>query len=316
LLRCQCRLNNYLYIYMIIKMLNIKRTVCFTVLLLTAVLVEAQQDKVSAAYAFLQAGNLDSAKVDINLATANPLTANDGQAWYLRGFIYKSIYNKSEKGNRQSPSRLEALTSFKKSLAIDTSKENIQENLKNVKYLATTLYNDAAASLDTIDYKISIDNFEKFKEYYFLVDPSPANIKQKDIEFTLAIASVYTKIFEGDRKAKTDFLKLAKDAYNKILAVDPNNINANYNMGILYYNQAVNLINQSDYDLDIVALNDIQDNSINLFKESLPFMEKAYELDPKRRETLLGLSGIYFSLNEFEKSNMYKLKLEEIEKQK
>jgi tetratricopeptide (TPR) repeat protein len=149
-----------------------------------------------------------------------------------------------------------------------------------------------------------------------LVDPTPANIQQKDIEFSLAIASLYTKIFESDRKGKIEFLKHAKEAYNKILAVDPNNIGANYNMGILYYNQAVNLINQSDYDLDIVALNDIQDNSINLFKESLPFMEKAYELDPKRRETLLGLSGIYFSLNEFEKSNMYKQKLEEIEKQK
>ena len=87
-------------------------------------------------------------------------------------------------------------------------------------------------------------------------------------------------------------------------------------MGILYYNQAVNLINQSDYDLDIVALNDVQDNSIKLFKESLPFMEKAYSLDPNRRETLLGLSGIYFSLNEKEKSDMFKQKLEEINKQK
>jgi tetratricopeptide (TPR) repeat protein len=296
-------------------MLKLKRTMCFTLLLLTAVVVKAQQSRVSAAYAFLKNDQLDSAKASIDLAVKHSETSNDPQAWYLRGFVYKSIYNKQEKGNKLSPSRLEALTSFKKSVSIDSSQENVQECIKNVKYLATTLYNDAAASLDSIDYKIAISNFERFKEYYLLVDPSPATVKQKDIDFTLAIASLYTKIFEGDRK-KTEFLKLAKEAYNKILAQDPNNIFANYNMGILYYNQAVNLINQSDYDLDIVALNDIQDNSINLFKESLPFMEKAYELDPKRRETLLGLSGIYFSLNEFEKSNMYKQKLEEIEKQK
>jgi tetratricopeptide (TPR) repeat protein len=297
-------------------MLNIKRTVCFTLLLVTVAMAEAQQSKVSAAYSFFQKDQLDSAKACINDAVKHPETSANGQAWYLRGFIYKSVYNKQEKGNKLSPSRLEALTSFKKSIALDTTQENVQECIKNVKYLATTLYNDAAASLDSIDYKIAISNFEKFKEYYLLVDPTPANIQQKDIDFSLAIASLYTKIFETDRKGKTEFLKLAKDAYNKILAVDPNNIGANYNMGILYYNQAVNLINQSDYDLDIVALNDIQDNSINLFKESLPFMEKAYELDPRRRETLLGLSGIYFSLNEFEKSNMYKQKLEEIEKQK
>jgi len=296
-------------------MLRIKCIVFFGVLLL-AITSHAQQSKVALAYDYLQKNKYDSAKVTIDAAVLHPDTKNDGQAWYLRGFVYKSIYNINEKNLRQSPSRITALESFKHSLDVDTSLENRQENIKNIKYLATTLYNDAAASLDVVDYKIAIDNFEKFIQYYSLVDNSPANLKQKRIDFNLAIASVYTKIFESDRQSKSEFLNLAKQAYNKVLEVDPNNIGANYNMGILYYNQAVNLINQSDYDIDIVALSDIQDNSIKLFKESLPFMEKAYSLDPKRKETLLGLSGIYFSLNEFEKSNMFKQKLEEIEKQK
>lgn len=295
-------------------MLKLKRTLIFGILLLTAVVSKAQQSRVTAAYTFLNQGNLDSAKANIDAAIVHPDTQADGQAWYIRGFVYKTIYNQTDKANRQSASRLEALKSFKKSLSIDTTQENVQENIKNIKYLATTLYNDAAASLDTIDYKVAVENFDKFKEYYLLVDPSQENFKQKDIDFANAIATVYTRIYEGDRKANVDFLNLAKASYNKALALDPNNINANYNMGILYYNQAVNLINQSDYDLDIVALNDVQDNSINLFKSSLPFMEKAYSLDPNRRETLLGLSGIYFSLNEKEKSNEFKQKLEQIGK--
>lgn len=301
---------------MIIKMLNTKRTVSLILLLFAAIVINAQPAKFNAAYTFLQQGNLDSAKANIDAAALDQSTAGDGKTWYVRGFVYKSIYNKNEKGNYQSPSRLEALRSFKKSIVLDTTQENVQENIKNIKYLCTTLYNDAGASLDSVNYKTAIGNFEIFKEYYPLVDPNPANFRQKDIAFTLAIASLYTNVFEGNRKGKPEFLRLAKDAYNKVLELDPDNINANYGMGILYYNQAVSLINQSDYDLDIVALNDIQDNSITLFKESLPFMEKAYELDPRRKETLLGLSGIYFSLNEFEKSNMYKQKLEEIEKQK
>lgn len=297
-------------------MLHIKRIFIFGILLLLAVFANAQQGKKNSAYTFLQQGNLDSAKANINEAVANSTTANDAEVWYIRGFVYKSIYNKNEKADKQSPSRLEALKSFKKSVSIDGSQENTQENIKNIKYLATTLYNDAAASLDSVDYKIAINNFEIFKENYPLVDTSKANLKQKDVDFSLAIAALYNRIFETDRKGKIVFLKLAKEAYSKVLLEDPNNINANLYMGIIYYNQAVNLINQSDYDLDIVALNDIQDNSINLFKESLPFMEKAYSLDPNRKEILLGLSGIYFSLNEFEKSNMFKQKLEEIEKQK
>ena len=293
-------------------MLQIKRAIILSFLLLLAVTSNAQQSQVNAAYTFLQQGKLDSAKAAIDAAVVHPETQLDGQTWYVRGFVYKTIYNQNEKANKESKTRIEALISFKKSLSIDTTKENVQENIKNIKYLATTLYNDAAASLDTIDYKIAVRNFDIFREYYLLVNPSKENFKQKEIDFASAIATVYTRIYEGDRKGKVDFLNLAKAEYNKALLLDPNNINANYNMGILYYNQAVNLINQSDYDLDIVALNDVQDNSINLFKSSLPFMEKAYSLNPNRRETLLGLSGIYFSLNEKEKSNEFKQKLEQI----
>ncbi len=292
-------------------MLHLKRTLFFGLLFLAAVVSNAQQDKVNAAYTFLQQGDLESAKTAINLAVNHPETSNDAQAWYIRGFIFKTIYNKDEKSNKQAPSRLEALSSFKKSVSIDSSQENSEENKKNIKYLATTLYNDAAASLDSIEFKIAVENFEKFKEYYLIVDPSRTNFLQNDIKFLLALASVYNQIFEGDRN-KVEYRELAKSTYNKVLGLDPNNISANYNMGILFYNQAVNLINQSDYDIDIVALDDVQDNSIKLFKESLPFMEKAYSLDPNRKETLLGLSGIYFSLNEKEKSNMFKQKLEEI----
>ncbi len=272
----------------------------------------AQEDGLKRATDFLQKGNLDSAKIIINQVIADPQNMHNGNIWYFRGFIYKSIYNKYEKADKKSPARLEALKSFKQSFSIDTTAATIQENKKNIKYLATTLYNDAATSLDSMDYKLAIETFEKFKEYYLLIDTSKQNFRQTNLKFLLALASVYTIIFDQDKKAKAEFLALAKETYNKILVIDPNNITANYNMGILYYNQAVNLINQLDYGIDIVTLNDAQDNSIHLFKESLPFMERAYQLDPNRKETLYGLSGIYFSLNEIEKSNMFKQKLEEI----
>lgn len=283
-------------------------------LLLMKLAVNAQEDPLRMATAYLQKGELDSARILINQVIADPQSKKDGNAWYLRGFIYKSIYNKWEKADKRSPARLEALKSFKESYSMDTSNATIQENKKNIKYLATTLYNDAATSLDSMDYKLGIETFNQFREYYLLIDTSQTNIRQTDVKFLLALASVYTMIFEGDKKGKLDFLALAKETYNKVLAIDPNNITANFNMGILYYTQAINLINQLDYAVDLRVLNDAQDNSLSLFRESLPFMEKAYLLDPSRKETLYGLSGIYFSLNDIEKSNEFKQKLEEIKK--
>jgi tetratricopeptide (TPR) repeat protein len=297
-------------------MLNFKRTFIFGMLLLfTAVVTKAQESKVDAAYGFLMQKQLDSAKVAIDAAIVHPETSNDLRTWYVRAFIYKSIFNEREKTNYDSPARLESLKSFKKMHSLATTPEEKQQSINGIKYLTTTIYNGVADNLDTVHYKTAISMFELFKEYYPLVDSSKANIQKKDVEFLLALASTYTEKFKNN-KSKNEFLTLTKNAYNKVLAIDPNNVSANYNMGLLFYNQAVDLINQSDYDLDIVALSDIQDNSITLFKESLPFMEKAYSFDPKRKETLLGLSGIYFSLNDFEKSELFKQKLKEIEQKK
>lgn len=293
---------------------NVLKKLGIVLLLFLTAHVNAQEEPLKMATVYLQKGELDSAKILIDQVITDPQTMKDGNVWYLRGFIYKSIYNKWQRDNKYSPARIEALQSFKKSVSLDTSRVTIQENKKNIKYLVTTLYNDAATSLDSMDYKVAIETFDQFREYYLLIDSSETNIKQTDLKFLLALASVYTMIFEADKKGKIEFLALAKETYNKVLVIDPNNITANFNMGILYYTQAINLINQLDYGVDLRVLNDAQDNSLSLFRESLPFMEKAYILDPNRKETLYGLSGIYFSLNEIEKSNEFKQKLEDIKK--
>src|ERR1043166_4846720 len=101
-------------------MVSFKRTIIFGLLLLPAVISKAQQTKVNEAYTFLQSGKLDEAKAAIDAAVVNPETQTDGQAWYIRGFVYKTIYNQTEKSNKQSTSRMEALSSFKKSLSLDT----------------------------------------------------------------------------------------------------------------------------------------------------------------------------------------------------
>ena len=298
------------------KKLNVNRTIILGILLLVAVISKAQQAKVAAAIDFLQHNNLDSAKANINIAIKNHETSDDAYTWYIRGFVYKAIYNKIDKDNNKSPERIESLNSFKKSLALDVSKEHFTDNIKSIKYLLSTIYNDAADALDPVDYKVAIELFNTYQEYYKLIDPSPEVSQKKEIEFDLALASVYSKVLETDKKANSKFLILAKNLYTKILALDPDNISANYGIASLYYNQAVNLILTQAVDLDIVNLNAIQDNSVKLFKESLPFMEKAYTLDPQRTDAIEGLSGIYYSLGEEEKSIEYKKILEEIKKPK
>ena len=70
------------------------------------------------------------------------------------------------------------------------------------------------------------------------------------------------------------------------------------NLAILYYNQAVYIINQMDYDADLNKLNAAQDTSIHLAMQSLPFMQKTYQLDPKKKDAVKGLEGIYYLLHD------------------
>jgi tetratricopeptide (TPR) repeat protein len=303
--------------------LNFKRMFVFTLLFLLTMGINAQQDKMFAAYTFLKSGDLDSAKFNIELVVLNTETANNVDAWSIRAFLYKEIYNKKEKLDVNSPSRIIALNSFKKILQLDPKQKVDGNTMQAIKYLVNTLNTNVVDNLDTINYNVAINVFENYKEYYPLVDTSSVNLQKRNNDFLMALASVYTEIYKAN-KTKIEFLTLEKNTLLKVLLNDPNNISVNYNLGILYYNQAVTLITQQDFDLDLVALSQIQDNSIILFKQALPFMEKANSLidqslstqDPRRKETLRGLSGIYFSLNEPEMSNKFKQKLEELDNQK
>ncbi len=260
-----------------------------------------QRDKLTKALRYYQAGNLDTARMYIDSASANPETAADANTWYYRGYIYKDLYNQREKINKQSTLRMEAVNSFLKQMELDTEGK-LRENVhKNINYVANTIYNDAATSTNINEYPIAIANFNKYKEIMRKVD-STKTFNDLEIQLHSALGSIYMQIYEADREKNKEFFDKSRNSFLFVLELDSNNYTANYNMGILYYNEAVNIIKGLDYDLDLITLELIQEETVELFKKALPYMLKARELNPKRKETLIGLSGIYFSLNELEKS--------------
>ncbi len=285
------------------------------ILLLLAAASFAQQQRVAKALEYVEAGDFFNAKTEIDAALQNETTHNDSYAWYVKGFIYKELYKKNEKNNPLSPLRIEAIAALKKSMELDIKGENINENKQTLKFLATTLNNDAANSINANNPEAAQKAFEKYKEVMLLIDPQ-ADLKPKTIEFLLALASMLNNQYQAEQdSAKKEFKFLGvKNMYQEVLKLDPNNISANYNLGILFYNKAVNIINNLDYDMDMFALMEIQDNCVEIFKQSLPYMEKALALDPDRIETLRGLEGIYISLNEFEKSNAIRARLDALGK--
>ncbi|MBI2967180.1 MAG: hypothetical protein HYY40_05135 [Bacteroidetes bacterium] len=261
-----------------------------------------------------QLSDLETAKIMLDSIAVHPETRDHGFTWYYRGYVFKEYFKKKDSGNPTSQYREKAVEYFKKAVSLDKENQCTDVSKSNIKYLATTYFNDAATNLNPDKYELAIKNYELFKSNTIYAEPL-ATFKQRDLEFYLALASVYTKISESDPAKKKEFFAKARKMYDKVLEIDPDNLGANYNLGILYYNRAVDIINTTNYDVDLVSLSQIQDTCINLFRQSLPYMEHAYHLDPTNKFVLIGLSGIYFSLNEKDKSDKFKKELELIEKE-
>ena len=272
------------------------------------------KDNLSIALFYLQKNELDSAKSRIDLASTDDVLKETAKTWYYKGFIYKELYKKKDKENKTSPYRITSIEAFEKMFTMSNKEEFTQSASKILKYEASTLYNDAARMLDPENYKTAVSNYGLFRKTMLLVDKD-ANLNSRDVQFKLALASMLNRPADGKTEVDSVNIYQVKNLYSEVLAIDTNNPGANYNLGILYYNEAAEIINHMDYDMDIMSLNAVQDYCIGIFLKSLPFMKKSYDLGYKRRETLIGLSNIYYGLNDLEKSEAYKKELQDLEKE-
>ena len=299
------------------KLYNLRFLFFLLLILICSPVVNAQSSTIhyDAALNYMQKNNVDRAKIEIDLHMQNVDVQLDPENWYLEGFIYKELYKKYENENFNSPYRAKSLNSFKKSLKLDTVIARTKTTKELIRYLAGRFYNDAVLTLDSSNYLTSILCYEQYRDAALILD-SILDIKKKDIEFNLALGTIYVEIYNSDKIKNLQFFNLTRDTYMKILNWDPNNYTANYDLGLLYWNKGVHLMNNIDYELNLDSVMQVQNYSVSIFKESLPFAQKAYEMEPKREETLIVLSGIFYSLNDFPKSKAFDAILKDLQKEK
>ena len=270
------------------------------------------KDDLSVSLFYLQQSELDSAKKYIDLAVFDEELASEAKTWYYRGYIYKDLYKEKERQNSLSPLRLISVAAFEKMFTLNGKDAFLVNASKILIYEASTLYNDAIGMLDPEKYKLAESNFELYKKVMVLADTT-AELGLADVKFKLALASMLNGAGEDDVQLDSLQIVQIKGLYLAVLEVDSNNASANYNLAILYYNQGADIINEMDYDLDLIEFSRIQDLCIDLFLDGLPYMKKSYDLLYKRKETLVGLSNIYYGLNDMEKSELYKNELLSLE---
>lgn len=274
----------------------------------------AQSDKLFDAQKLSQEKKFDEAITIIDQVIIHPETKEDPASWHIRSYSYLQFYKQQGVGNTSKIALLDtAMSSALRSVDLDKNKEYSDNNNAFIKNGAALYYKICTVQLqDSLNNEKAEEYFDKYKKYTAIVNPE-FDLKQKDVEFYNTMGSLFADMYMKNN-FNQKYGDIAKTALLKVLDLDNKNIKANINLGILYYNQGATLMRMMDYDVDLAQLDVIQENAKKLFKQSLPFMIKVYELDPKAEKALESLQGIYSALLDEEKANEFKQKKEALEK--
>lgn len=177
---------------------------------------------------------------------------------------------------------------------------------KNVYQLLADEYR---ATKDTVNYLATLEQgFKLFNNdpwflqniinHYIYSDKIEEASKYLDAAIAQApnVAEYY--YVKGNVEERLNNIDEARKAFEKALELQPNLANAYAGIGRIIFNQAVEVLRAADTIKDNKAYNAQVDKANVIFKQSLPYMEKAVELDPKDTDFKQALKMLYYRLGD------------------
>lgn len=219
--------------------------------------------------------------------------------------IYNLALAQEENGDTDG-----AIESYKKCIEINYHAEDCYQNILYI-YLAegkdpTKLVNEALAKFPNSS--IIISGYTN----YLLRSGDYVNAK-KQVEKLLQIqpnSYTYHYTLGVINQQLADNIE-AINNYNQAIKLNPDYFDAYYNLGALYFNEAVELNNMvSESDFDETKLEKLNQELNGKFKKSITYLEKAHQLEPIDRNTMYSLVQIYSKLEMTEKYEEMKAKLD------
>ncbi|MFZ1702778.1 MAG: tetratricopeptide repeat protein [Saprospiraceae bacterium] len=172
-----------------------------------------------------------------------------------------------------------------------------------------------------INYFIKVNKLDKLVEKLKkAIEKEPDNISVYN-----ALGNVYDQLNQNERNVENiqkadEYFDLAFQTYGKVLEKEPNNFDAMYSQGALYYNKAASMVtklNELSNDFSSAGTkkyNLLKTEMDGYFTQALPFFIKAESINNKDLSVLIALKEIYARQGDLEKSNAYKIRIEDLEK--
>jgi tetratricopeptide (TPR) repeat protein len=142
---------------------------------------------------------------------------------------------------------------------------------------------DNAVLVELVNFYINADNAEAALNYLDL-----AKQQEPDNPSFILPKVHYLKEWEN--------LKKLKNHIERSIELDPNFFDVNYNMGVVYYNEAVRMLEEANEIMDNVKYEKARDAAFEVLKESIPYLEQAHVINPDHPDTMETLRILYYRL--------------------
>lgn len=276
------------------KLRHIFKNILVSIFMLLGASLLAQEDKLNEAQQMYKS-NPEGAAVIIDSVIQHPLTKSDFASWTIRAYIYYEIYKKNERFKLNSAIRDTIISSINVSNSLNPDTTFQLNNNRVIKNLALGYYKISKFLLeDSLNYERSNIAYNRYRELFSKVEPQ---YDTKEIEYNLAVGSVFSNIFNQDNN-NVKAGEIAKVALLKVIEIQPGNSSANLNLGLMYYNQAANLSKSLDYGADFTQIDIVQENMVKLAKQSEQFVNTVYKNDTNNVKAIEALYYIYRMLND------------------
>lgn len=280
--------------------------------LLVGMVLSAQEAKLVRAQSLYNEKKPDEAKLCIDSVVTHPETMKRFEAFTIRGFVYYELYKRNDKSKLESSLRDTIISSVRRSNLLKPDADYKSQNDKMLSTLAAQYHTIGKNYLfNESNYESSQKAYNKYRETTKLID-SAYNFKERDLEYYLAAGSHFSDKFNQD-KANTKAFDIAKVCLMKALEINPGDTSANMNMGVMYLNQATNLIEKIDAgEASINDLDIIQENAVKLAKQAEQFFLKVYNQNNRNRKAVLALYYVYRVLLDDAKMKLFETKCKEL----
>ncbi|MBL7111398.1 MAG: tetratricopeptide repeat protein [Bacteroidales bacterium] len=155
--------------------------------------------------------------------------------------------------------------------------------------------------IEIVNYYLTAGDAEKGLAYLELAEQK----ETRNPSIYFAKGTLFEKVGEDEK---------ALLAYQQALDIDPEYFNAYFNIGALYYNNAVELYDVANSKEDLKEYNAAKSIADKELTMTVAPMEKAHELRPDDRAVLETLQTVYYRLQMMDKYEEIKVKISELNK--